>query len=286
VQGAWTTHYGRPARVVAFRDISDYKKALAAQATAREQAEIADRAKSDFLAHMSHELRTPLNSVIGFSDIMRAEILGPLGSKKYVEYANDINTSGSHLLNLINDILDLSRIEAHAMELDEQAVHLPVLISDSLRIVVIRAKERRQAVTVDAPDDLAMLWADERRIKQVILNLLSNAIKFTPEEGKIDIRAFLSDTSELVLSVSDTGIGIAEKDLLKILEPFGQVGNVMNREVQGSGLGLPLSKRLVEGHGGTLSIHSVQGSGTTIEVRFPAARTRKNDPITDGLDTA
>ncbi|HWK47048.1 MAG TPA: ATP-binding protein [Stellaceae bacterium] len=233
----------------------------------------ANRAKSDFLATMSHELRTPLNAIIGFADLMRAEIFGPLGDPRYHAYAGDIRDSGQHLLELINDILDYSKAEAGRMELSEEAVDLGALIQSSMRMLDTRAKRVGIALIADIDPRIHSIHADERRLKQIALNLLSNAIKFAPtSDGQVEIWATLNTAGELVLRISDNGIGISAHDLPRVIEPFRQAGNAISRNQEGTGLGLPLTKRLVEMHGGTLTLYSAVGIGTIATAKFPASR--------------
>ncbi len=240
--------------------------------TARDEARTADRVKSEFLAAMSHELRTPLNAIIGFSDIMKLETLGPIGNVRYHDYAEDINESGNHLLTLINDILDLSKIESGADELHEENIDILELATTIMKLVTGLAHAGNVEIELDVSDDISLLHADERRVKQILLNLLSNAIKFTPDGGKITLRIWSCAESGCVFQVTDTGIGIAIEDIPKALAPFQQVDADLNRQFEGTGLGLPLTKALVELHGGTLDLQSQIGVGTTVMVRFPAAR--------------
>jgi signal transduction histidine kinase len=254
-------------------DITHRKRAEAELLNAKEQAELANRAKSAFLANMSHELRTPLNAIIGFAEIIQMEMLGPIGTERYLEYAADIGTSGHHLLNLINDLLDLSKIEAGKLELHESWVDIPAAVDTCLRLVKERALNHGVELTTELIGSLPPIWADERAMKQILLNLLSNAVKFTPEGGRVTVRALMDEEQRLRLEVSDTGIGIAEKDMPKVLEAFGQVDSAMNRKHTGTGLGLPLTRRLIELHGGAFAIESAVGAGTTVSAHFPAQRT-------------
>jgi len=238
---------------------------------ALETASAANKSKSAFLAAMSHELRTPLNAIIGFSELMRAEAFGPLGDARYRAYSDDICTSGNHLLRLINDILDLSRLEARKAELHETAILLPRLMQEARAMLEIQARDANISLVCECAPDLPLLRADERRIKQIVLNLLSNAIKFTPAGGRVRLSAKLNDgTVEIV--VADTGIGIAKSDLAKAFESFGQIDNRLSRRYEGSGLGLPLARHLAELHGASLSIDSQPSMGTVVTVRFPANR--------------
>ncbi|NIA68206.1 PAS domain-containing sensor histidine kinase [Pelagibius litoralis] len=239
---------------------------------AKESAELANRAKTEFLANMSHELRTPLNAVIGFSEIMESELLGPLGSNQYKSYASDIHESAQHLLTLINDILDVAKIEAGAHELREEVVDPRDVVNAVQRLVAERAKRADQALEVALPENLPRLRADERKLKQVLLNLMSNAIKFTPEKGVIELSARLEDDGSFVFQVSDTGIGISREDIPRAFAAFEQVDSRLNRQFEGTGLGLPLSAGFVKLHGGRLDLESEPGVGTRAIVRLPANR--------------
>ncbi len=237
-----------------------------------EQAELANRAKSEFLAMMSHELRTPLNAVIGFADVMKDELFGPLGSDHYRDYSADIRASGEHLLNLINDILDLSKIEAKSFELHEESLDV-AKAWDSVQ-TILREKIATAGLRVQAriPKRLPLLRADERAFRQILINLLSNAVKFTPAGGTVTIGAQIDGEGRFVLQVADSGIGIAQEDLEAVFEPFKQVDGSLARKYEGTGLGLPLCKRLVELHGGRLAIESEPGTGTTVTILFGAQR--------------
>ena len=239
--------------------------------TALEAAAASSQAKSQFLATMSHELRTPLNAIIGFSEILATELFGPLGSARYREYAHDVKDSGAHLLSLINDILDFSKVDAGHLMLDDEDVNLRQVIEESIRMVQQQAAHQGIGLRHEIAADLPHLHADHRRIRQVLLNLLSNAAKFTPEGGKITVLA-TCDAGAIKLQVVDTGIGIAPGDIPKALERFGQIESDLNRKYQGTGLGLPLSKRLIELHGGELSLQSELGAGTTVTITFPPER--------------
>jgi len=243
--------------------------------TALEAASEASRAKSAFLASMSHELRTPLNAVIGFSDTMRAEIFGPL-SERYKSYAADIQQSGTHLLALINDILDLSKLEAQQAELQEEIFDIADLTDEAMRMLKPQAAKAGLRLLNEVAPELPLLRADRRRIKQILINLASNAIKFTPDGGEVRVAAHRTATG-LTLSVSDTGIGIAEADIPRALERFGQVDSALSRKYEGTGLGLPLSRQLAELHGGRLILGSAPGVGTTVTVILPRERLVSRD---------
>ena len=252
------------------RDITQRKRAESAITAAR-RAELDSRAKSDFLANVSHELRTPLNAIIGFSDVLSRGYSGPLSAKQ-AEYVGDIRTSGAHLLGLINDILDVSKIEAGKVELFEQDLSLERTIRAAARMVQERAGTAQVKLCLNVDANLPALRADERMGKRILLNLLSNAVKFTPEGGRITVDSCLDDDGDLIMRVIDTGIGIADKDLKVVMVPFGQVDSNLNRRYDGTGLGLPLVRSMAELHGGTLALASKPGEGTTATVRFPASR--------------
>jgi signal transduction histidine kinase len=238
---------------------------------AKLRAEAASKAKSDFLANMSHELRTPLNAIIGFSDLMKSEVLGPIGSDSYRGYVSDIHFSGCHLLEIINDILDVVRHESGKMELKEEIVAIEDVIADALRLIAPQATEAK--VSLDwHPSAAALpgLYCDRVRVRQMLLNVLSNAVKFTEPGGRVEIKTEV--TSGLELTVRDTGIGIRPEDIAHILTPFGQVASVYSRNHQGAGLGLSLTKALIERHGGQLTLCSAPGLGTTVRLSFPADR--------------
>lgn len=254
-------------------DITVPKKREEDLLAAKIQAESSNRAKSEFLAMMSHELRTPLNAVLGFSDIMRQEMLGPIGNDQYLDYLNDIHGGANHLLEIINDILDIAKVEAAEMVLEEDVWNLREVIEFCERAIAPNAEKGEVALTVDMPETLPRIRADFRKCRQVMLNLMSNAVKFTPTGGKVQVTAGMLDDGGLEIRVTDTGIGIAEADIAKALEPFGQVDSELSRKYEGTGLGLPLVKALTELHGGEFLLDSEAGVGTTVSVRFPASRT-------------
>ena len=261
-------------------DVTELKNRETDLREAKTQAEFANRSKSEFLANMSHELRTPLNAIIGFSEMMRLETFGPIGNPRYIEYVGDIHESGTHLLSLINDILDLSKIEAGAFELKEEEVDLAQVVAACRRIIEVRAKEAGLTLDTRLSGKLPKLWSDERAVKQIILNLLSNAVKFTPTGGKVTVRAEIEEDGCFVLSVSDTGIGIDADDIPKVFKPFSQIDGSLSRKHDGTGLGLPLVKSLVDVHGGTIELESELGNGTIITIRFPAERVLDGDAET------
>ena len=234
-------------------------------------ADGANRSKSEFLAAMSHELRTPLNAVIGFSEMLTMEAFGPLGDPRYVEYARDIAGSGKHLLALINDILDLSRLDAQQIELVEEVVSAGDLIGPALRMVQALAAEANVAIDRRIEARLPMVRVDKRRIHQVLINLASNGVKFTPSGGKVCVSAFHAG-DEVAISIADTGIGIARDDIPKVFERFRQLDSRLSRKYEGAGLGLPLARQLIELHGGRMALESELHHGTVVTVYFPAER--------------
>ncbi|GEM_PF-1275275 len=239
---------------------------------ARLRAEAASRAKSDFLANMSHELRTPLNAILGFSEVMKDELLGPIGSATYKGYAADIHTSGAHLLKLINDVLDLSRIEAGRHTLSNSELNLSEIASDVMTFFALSAQQGGITLTVDVPEGLGLV-GDERGIKQVLINLVANAVKFTPNGGSITISAAVNERACISISVRDTGCGIDQQQVLHVFETFGQGRHDIAARDKGTGLGLPIVKGIIEAHGGTVRLDSKVGEGTMFTATFPAVRT-------------
>jgi signal transduction histidine kinase len=268
----WEEKTGEGGIVSLYLDITDRKRAEDELRQAKEAAESANQSKSQFLANMSHELRTPLNAVLGFSEVMMSEIMGPLGDRRYHEYAKDIHDAGSHLLDIIDDILDMSKIEAGHFDLDAQWIDVADLVGETLRLIGARAREGGLTIVREIEPNLPPLYADLRSVKQILLNLLGNAVKFTPSGGKVTVAARLLPSRGLALSVSDTGLGIAAQDIPQALKPFGQIERALSRRHGGVGLGLPLSKHLAELHDGTLEIASEPGKGTNVSVYFPPAR--------------
>ena len=253
-------------------DVTDLRAREAALVEAKEAAELANRTKTEFVANMSHELRTPLNAVIGFSEIMHQELLGPLGNEQYKSYAGDIHESAGHLLKLINDILDISKIEAGGHQIMEEEFQPADVMESVGRLIAERCYRSGQQLTVTLTKGLPNLFADERKIKQVLINLLSNANKFTPEGGKIDLTAKVEKDGSFAFRVRDNGIGIAEEDMEKAFSPFDQVDSTLARQYEGTGLGLPLSLGFMRLHGGALELESRPGEGTTVIARLPASR--------------
>ena len=238
--------------------------------TAKAEAEAASTAKSEFLANMSHELRTPLNAIIGFSDLMRSEALGEVGNKTYLGYVTDIHFSGNHLLQIINDILDVAAHESGKMELEEEAADIDEVVNEALRLIAPQALKGKVTIRSHSAMQLPRLYCDRMRLRQMLLNLLSNAVKFTDAGGSVEIRAQIDNG--MALSVTDTGIGISPEDFTRIMTPFGRIGSVYSRKYRGTGLGLTLTKALIERHGGKLSLESAPSIGTTARLWFPAER--------------
>src|SRR6185312_4917121 len=254
-----------------FADITERKRVEADLRRAKDEAELASRSKTEFLANMSHELRTPLNAIIGFSDILIGQIFGPLNDARYADYARDIRDSGLHLLTLINDVLDIAKVEFGKVELLEETVDIVAVIESCLRLVRERAQTAGVHLTQALPPDLPHLLGDGRRLKQILLNLLSNSVKFTPSGGRVTVSAS-HDADGFRLAVEDTGIGIAAEDIETALRPFGQIDSRLARKYQGTGLGLPLAQSMAELHGGRLELRSLPGEGTTATLWLPPAR--------------
>ncbi|NKB22050.1 MAG: PAS domain S-box protein [Alphaproteobacteria bacterium] len=271
---------GTPAIQVVSRDITEQKQAEEELLAAKETAELANRAKTEFLANMSHELRTPLNAIIGFSDIIKNKSLGPTEIDSYAGYAGDIHTSGQHLLSLINDVLDISKIEAGHAELREDYVDLANTIRTCVTLVNERAADGDVVLVSEFDENsIPMLGADPIRLKQILINLLSNAVKFTEPGGSVTIKAWFDLEVGYGIQIIDTGIGIAEEDIPKALARFQQIDGSLDRQAEGTGLGLPLTKSLVELHGGKLDLQSELGTGTTVTVTLPASRASEQRPI-------
>ncbi|MCC6777465.1 MAG: HAMP domain-containing histidine kinase [Hyphomicrobiales bacterium] len=252
--------------------IGELETSKAISDEARRRAEAANVAKSRFLAQMSHELRTPLNAILGFSEVMKGEIFGPHQVPAYKEYAADIHNSGVHLLGLINEILDLSRIEAGRYELNEEAISLAHVVGECAHLLQMRAKSRNLTIHELYENDMPRLWADERAVRQICLNLLGNAIKFTPQGGDIWLKVGWTASGGQYLSVKDSGPGIPEEEIPIVLASFGQGSNSIKSAEQGAGLGLPIAKSLVDLHGGTFTLKSKLRIGTEVIITFPPER--------------
>lgn len=261
-----------PTLLIAMTDMSEQRALEETLRNAKEEAELASRTKSEFLANMSHELRTPLNAILGFSEILSNEMFGPLGVPQYKDYVTDIKESGAHLLGLINEILDVSKADAGKLELRENKTNILSIIQDTVRILRQKAIDDHIKVDIISDQKIPLIWGDERRLKQIILNLISNAIKFTPENGHIHIVTALCDKTGLSIEIQDNGIGIPKQDISRILQPFTQIDSKLARKYNGTGLGLPLAKTMIELHQGTLHIDSTLGKGTTVTITLPPER--------------
>jgi two-component system cell cycle sensor histidine kinase PleC len=252
--------------------IAELETAKSMSDEARRRAEEANLAKSRFLASMSHELRTPLNAILGFSEVIADEVLGPVGNDSYKEYARDINTSGHHLLNLINEILDLSRIEAGRYELKEEAVNLAHIVEDCCHMIALKARTRDIRISQRFEEGMPRIWADERSVRQIALNLLSNAVKFTPVGGEIAVRVGWTAAGGQYIAVKDNGPGIPEEEIPIVLSAFGQGAIAIKNAEQGTGLGLPIVQALLAEHGGKLELRSKLREGTDAIAMLPASR--------------
>jgi PAS domain S-box-containing protein len=254
-------------------EVTAHRRAAEVLREAKDQAEAANQNKTEFLANLSHELRTPLNHIMGFAQVMAEESYGPHNDPRYRDYATNIHESGKHLLAILNDILDVSRLETGVWQLVEREVNINRVIESVVRIVAERADREGLTLETTLDESLPPIVADERMVRQMLLNLLSNASKFTHEGGRIELVSRRNEAGQIVLTVSDTGVGIAEADMETVFAPFGQVENVFSRSNAGTGLGLSLVKSMVEMHGGEVSIESVLGEGAAVSLTFPASRT-------------
>ncbi len=268
---------GRRFQVTTLFNITKRKQMELSLRVAKERADSANNAKSAFLANMSHELRTPLNAIIGFSEMMVKEAFGPLANSKYKEYMADVHMSATHLLEIINEVLDMSKIEAGKVVLDEQEIDINRLLKTLVRVMNSRNVNKKVSIEVDLQGDIARLYADPRLLRQVFINLITNSIKYSDNGGVITIKTRLNSKDEIEVIISDEGVGIPKERIQDALEPFGQIHDpslAHNKAYQGTGLGLPLAKAMVEMHGGAFTLQSAEGKGTTVIVGFSKARTR------------
>ncbi len=267
--------------VTVFVDITERKRTEIDLIAAKDQAELANRTKTEFVANMSHELRTPLNAIIGFSQVIAGEMLGPVGTPKYVGYARDILVSAEHLLGLINDILDVSKLEAGKLDLAEEVIDPVKIIGDLIQLTEAKARASNIQVTLRREGIIPQLWADSRKLKQIVLNLLVNAIKFSHSGSQIEI-VLRNVASAVAIAVIDHGIGMDSVEVKLAMTRFGQVASTWTRKHDGTGLGLPLAIGLTELHGGTLTMHSTKGVGTTVTVTFPRERSQPTADVVGG----
>jgi signal transduction histidine kinase len=254
------------------RDITHWKNVESELIAARRSAEAANAQKSDFLAKISHEIRTPLNAIIGFSEVMMGERFGPIGNERYRSYLHDIHVSGAHLLSLINDLLDLSKIEAGKVDLAFEAVPVNAAIQECVALMQPQANRERIIIRTSLANDVPNVVADPRSFRQIMLNLMSNAVKFTRAGGQVIVSSSLEASGEVVVRIRDTGIGMSEKDIETALKPFRQVAIQRDDREHGTGLGLPLTKALVEANRATFSIDSAVNQGTLVKITFPTTR--------------
>jgi signal transduction histidine kinase len=254
------------------RDITPFKRTEVELEKARKNAERTSEQKSEFLARVSHEVRTPLNAIIGFSEIMLAESFGPIGNQRYRDYLEDIYTSGNHVLQIINDLLDISKIEAGQQELNYEAVPLNDIVAECVSIMQPAANRERVIMRTSLSPAVPEIVADLRSIRQIALNLLSNAIRFTPAGGQIIVSTTYEKNGEVALRVRDTGVGMSDAEIEQALKPFKQVPSAKSRQGDGTGLGLPLTKAMTEANRAAFSIQSAKGEGTMVAVTFPSTR--------------
>lgn len=267
--------HNRRFQVTTVMDITRRKQMEFSLRVAKDRADTANHAKSAFLANMSHELRTPLNAIIGFSEMILKETFGPVGSPKYAEYLGDIHLSARHLLEIINEVLDMSKIEAGRVELDEKEIDIRALIDSVIRIMDSRAFSGGLEIIEEIDPDLPQLYADPRLVRQILINLVTNAVKYTKTGGTITVQASVAPEGCVQIVVADTGVGIPKDRIEKAMEPFGQINDSAHQNgYQGTGLGLPLAKAMAELHGGTLNLQSEVGEGTIVKVTFPRRRVR------------
>ncbi len=255
-----------------FEDITAEREDERQLRQARDDSERANAAKAEFVANMSHEFRTPLNAIIGFAQVLRDEMFGPLGSPRYGSYVADILESGEHLLELVNDILDLAKADAGRLELEENIVDVQLLVEQSMRFVRDRAARERIVMETRLDPGLPRLVGDGRRLRQLLLNLLTNSVKFTPHGGSITITAGLCPAGGIEIAIADTGIGMTEEELKVALEPFGQIQRRRHGRLEGTGLGLPIARRIAQMHGGALEIDTAPGKGTVARLLLPPTR--------------